>query len=355
LFSTKEISMHVIQWSRCPVIARHDHARRWLQSVADLGHARNTVEAYGRALEEYLSFTDGLGVAVAEARRDHVAAYVRTLLMKNKPDGKVVEIDAPMGLSNATVQQRLTAIRLFYDFLMEEQQCNANPVGRGRFTPGRVFGGQRDRGLVPRVRKLPWIPSDDDWLALVQAVRLGSARDRFMVALAYDAALRREELCLLATTDIDPAHRVLRVRAETTKNQRERILPFSTHTGTLYQQYLADRREIGNIRGPLFLSASNRNRAQPLSIWTWSKTVKAFAMKAQLPRFSTHTFRHLRLTDLARADWDIHEIATFAGHRNVETTMMYIHLTGSELAKRLEQASTKFHELRIGPLAEARP
>lgn len=344
--------MHVIQWPRYPFIAKNDHARRWLRSVADLGHARNTVEAYGRALEEYLSFVKGLGVAVAEARRDHVAGYVRSLLVRNKPDGKVVEIDAPMGLSNASVQQRLTAVRLFYDFLMEEQQCNANPVGRGRYTPGHVFGGQRDRGLVPRVRKLPWIPSDDEWLTLVQSVRGGSSRDRFMVAIAYDAALRREELCLLATTDIDPAHRLLRVRAETTKNHKERIVPFSLHTGTLYQQYLADRREIGSTRGPLFLSASNRNRAQPLSIWTWSKTVKAFAMNAHLPRFSTHTFRHLRLTDLARAGWDVHEIATFAGHRNVDTTMIYIHLTGGELAKRLEQASTKFHELRVGPLAE---
>src|SRR6478672_6477582 len=131
-------------------------------------------------------------------------------------------------------------MRLFYDFLMEEQQCGANPVGRGRYTPGHVFGGQRDRGLVPRVRNLPWIPSDDEWLALVHSVRAGTARDRFMVALAYDAALRREELCVLTTTDIDPAHRILRVRAETTKNHKERIIPFSTLTGALYREYLAD-------------------------------------------------------------------------------------------------------------------
>src|SRR6516164_5499017 len=114
----RRLLMHVIQWARCPLIAENDYARRWLQSVADLGHARNTVEAYGRAVEEYLSFTKGLGVTVAEARRDHIAAYVRSLLVRNKPDAKVIEIDAPLGLSNASVQQRLTAVRLFYDFLM---------------------------------------------------------------------------------------------------------------------------------------------------------------------------------------------------------------------------------------------
>ncbi|MCZ4525833.1 tyrosine-type recombinase/integrase [Rhodococcus erythropolis] len=44
-----------------------------------------------------------------------------------------------------------------------------------------------------------------------------------MLALAYDAALRREELCSLRTDDLDPAHRTLRIRAETTKNRLERI------------------------------------------------------------------------------------------------------------------------------------
>ncbi|WP_434482010.1 site-specific integrase [Streptomyces sp. NBC_01340] len=54
-----------------------------------------------------------------------------------------------------------------------------------------------------------------------------------MLALAYDAALRREELCSLRTDDLDPAHRTLRVRAETTKNRLERVVPYSAPTGVL--------------------------------------------------------------------------------------------------------------------------
>jgi len=49
-----------------------------------------------------------------------------------------------------------------------------------------------------------------------------------MLAFAYDAALHREELCLLTTQDIDPAHRLIRIRAETTKNHRERMVPYSS-------------------------------------------------------------------------------------------------------------------------------
>jgi integrase len=65
-----------------------------------------------------------------------------------------------------------------------------------------------------------------------------------MLALAYDAALRREELCLLRTDDLDPAFRSLRVRAETTKNRRERVTLYSAATGELLQTYLEEHRAM---------------------------------------------------------------------------------------------------------------
>jgi integrase len=69
-------------------------------------------------------------------------------------------------------------------------------------------------------------------------------------------------------------------------------------------------------RGPLFLSESSRNHAQPLSLWTWSKVVRRIAVTAGVERFSTHTTRHLCLTDLARMGWELHAIACFAGHHH---------------------------------------
>ena len=67
---------------------------------------------------------------------------------------------------------------------------------------------------------------------MLELVREEPVRNRVMLALAYDAALRREELCSLGTDDLDPAHRTLRVRAETTKNRRERVVPYSAATGS---------------------------------------------------------------------------------------------------------------------------
>ena len=254
------------------------------------------------------------------------------------------------GLANATIRLRLTAVRLFYDHLIEEGIRQNNPVGRGRYVQSGGFGGARPRALVPRFTALPWIPTDAEWKHLLQTARSELLRNRVMLALAYDAGLRREELCLLATGDIDPAHRLLTVRAETTKSRRGRVVPYSEASGSLLSAYLAHRRTLTRARGPLFVSESRRNAGGPLSFWSWSKVVHSLAERAGLPQLSTHTFRHLCLTDLARAGWELHEIASFAGHRNTSTTLIYIHLSGRELTAKIARAS--LHTARMAEAAE---
>lgn len=160
----------------------------------------------------------------------------------------MVSIDSGSGLANATIQQRLVPVRLFYDFLMEDGERDSNPVGRGRYTPGRQRGGY-ERGLVPRLTKLPWIPTEQQWMDVLAVAAGEPVRNRVMLALAYDAALRREELCSLRTEDLDPAHRTLRVRAETTKNRLERVVPYSAPTGVLLSGYLTHGRRSAGRAG----------------------------------------------------------------------------------------------------------
>jgi integrase len=203
---------------------------------------------------------------------------------------------------------------------------------------------------VPRLTKLPWIPTEQQWTDILAVAAEEPVRNRVMLALAYDAALRREELCSLRTDDLDPAHRTLRVRAETTKNRLERVVPYSAAAGVLLQGYLAHRATISRARGALFLSESRRNHAQPLSLWTWSKVVRRIALAAGVPRFSTHTLRHLCLTDLARMGWELHAIATFAGHRHTDSTLRYVHLSGRDLADKLGRGMEHVHAWRVAML-----
>lgn len=342
-----------IEWFRYPRVAAHLRGRPWLESQVLLGLAPHTVEAYGRGAEDFLAFCDRAGVDAVAASRETILQYVGDLRGRPAKRGRRgADVSSASGLANATMQQRLTAVRLFYDFLIEENVRDTNPVGRGRFTPGKAaFRSRADRGMLPRQHALPWIPTDQQWRELLLVARSEPIRNRCMLAFAYDAGLRREELCSLASDDLDPAHRTLRVRAETTKGKRQRTVPYSASAGELLRQYLSHRRSMSRERGPLFLSESRRNYGSPITLWTWSKVVQGMADRAGLPRFSTHTLRHLCLTDLARAGWEIHEIATFAGHRNTTTTQQYIHLSGRDLAQRMERGMDQIHAWRMRLLA----
>ena len=101
-----------VRWEHYPHVVSNELARAWLVLESNLGLAANTLDAYGRALQDYLAFSADQNAPVITATKDHIAEYVRHL-----------------------------TVRLFYDYVIEEGLRSNNPVGRGRYTPGKNFGG----------------------------------------------------------------------------------------------------------------------------------------------------------------------------------------------------------------------
>lgn len=295
-------------------------AERWLKLLSDLGRSQATLTAYRNALRHYLAFCSLHRIEPEKVRFEDLAAYISPQLP-----------GMPFPAASATLQLRLSVIRLWYDFLMYQDLCTVNPLPRSG-TSGMLSSC---RGLVPRVVKLPSIPDDTQWQSFLFHAAASPLRDRLMLALTYYGALRRSEITSLSIDDLDFAHRLIHIRAESTKSRRERIVCYSPAVAPVLAAHLMQMKQGGIVRGALFRSVSDRNQGAPLTIWTWSKTVRKWAQESGLPGISTHTFRHLRLTHLARAGWKLHEIATYAGHRDLRTTQIYIHLSGADLTARM--------------------
>jgi len=296
---------------------------KWLGLLSDIGRTAATIKAYRGALHHYLRYCAQQGITPHSAHFEDISAYVRPQLP-----------GMPHSVANATLQLRISAIRLWYDFLTYYDMCDNNPVLRAMsFSP--VYAG---RGLIPRIVKIPRIPDDRAWFDLLSLVANAAVRDRLMLAFAYYGALRRAEVSALCIEDLDVGHRLIHIRAETTKNRRERIVCYSPAIAPVLAAHLTTLRQAGYTGGALFRSASDRNLGQPLTYWTWSKIVRHWASQLPLPGLSTHTFRHLRLTHLARAGWKLHELAAYAGHRDPRTTQLYLHLSGAHLAAKMTGA-----------------
>jgi hypothetical protein len=85
---------------------------------SDLGLAPRTLDAYYRGLAEYLMLCAAASTDPLTAGRDHIARHVRELTQR--PPWRASADTAPSSaagprLANATVQQRLTAVRTLGD------------------------------------------------------------------------------------------------------------------------------------------------------------------------------------------------------------------------------------------------
>jgi integrase/recombinase XerD len=330
--------------SLLPRAAADPLATAFLRHLEVRGLSRNTLLAYGRALESLIELVGPLDELRLDANCVHrFLSHLRQTPSRQPSAGG-------RRLSHSTMRQRVVGLRAYADYLVDCGHLDRNPVTRGRIrrTPeGEVIAVRR--GLVPSAYRVPRLPTDEQWSRLLNSLHSRPVRDRLMFTLAYDGALRRNELVTLRLDDFDFAAQQVTIRAEHAKSGYQRTIVYSAPTCDLLRLYLPERRKLFPETHFLFLSGSPRNRSKPLGGYTWGLLAAALAREADVPGFSTHTLRHLRLTDLARAGLGITEIAKFAGHRSTETTMTYIHLSGRDLARAFDRVSRVMAE-RFGRL-----
>jgi len=342
-------------------VAEHPATRRFIEQQVLLDKRPKTVDAYARALDHLFRYFVGVGPGrLVEADEDDVLGYLAHLKRRSprkRGRGGMVDDAAPPSnvrqlggrtLADSTIAQHVVACRLFYDFLIRKRlrRDPVNPIPYGR----RGGEGRRpERGPLRRRERLPWLPDDAAWARFVAHVITGEdARTRALLLLAYDAALRREEVVSLRLGDIDWARGLVSVRAETTKNGRQRHVPVSAGALHLLRHYVDGDRALllraygGDPDGPLFLSESTRNPARPLTPGTVNEIMGRVRATVGLPALTPHTLRHQRCTTLKRAGVSVEDIRVFAGHKCVASTELYIHLIPTELGRRIQARAEPF-------------
>ena len=151
---TSIFAVQPVRWERFPCGSPSTVPRMVDVSIAS-GLSKNTLDAYSQGLEVFLRFLSHQQLSVPAVTRVHIGAYLASLQSNT------------VYLSNATVQQRLTVLRLFYTYLVEEGVCEKNPTAYKE-------GARLSLGI----RKLPWVPNEDDW----QTILTAAARSRSAIA-----------------------------------------------------------------------------------------------------------------------------------------------------------------------------
>src|SRR6266700_508753 len=114
------------------------------------------------------------------------------------------------------------------------------------------------RARVLRKNWLPWIPNDHQWQLFLESLQEESLRNRVMVLLAYEGALRSNELLSLKIGDFDELFHTVTIRSKT----------------TMLIKYMNQQRGLAGEHDLLFISESPSHLEQPLPYIQWAAIVK---------------------------------------------------------------------------------
>lgn len=166
-------------------------------------------------------------------------------------------------------------------------------------------------------RRLPVVMSDEEVLRLLEAA--SSLRDRALLEAAYATGMRLGEVTRLLITDIDSQRMVVRV--EQGKGRKDRYVMLS-------QSLLETLRAYWRASKPKVYLFPGEGGKKPLCVSAAQKAFGKARERAGIKkRVSFHTLRHSFATHLLEDGANVRKIQTLLGHRSLQTTERYTHVT----------------------------
>ncbi len=294
----------------------------------------NTLLATGHDLKVFFRIVGKEPAAVVPA---DVFAFI-TAQRAPRRGNRVIRLeDGEKGLSARTIKRRLASVSGLYSYLLARGDAGVttNPVPRGLATRWSPGGGRaRNVPLLRTPRTLPRVLLPEEVDALVSSLR--TRRDRALVEAMLFGGLRRCEVLGLALNDLSPGER--RVRIRNGKGGHERTVPISSRFFAAVAVYLADERPLDATSDALFLVLKGPRRGQPLSAAGVDEILSGARRRAGLRQATCHMLRHTCLTRLREAGMPLEALQAQAGHRSINSTRVYLHLSNSWLASEYERA-----------------
>jgi site-specific recombinase XerD len=213
-----------------------------------------------------------------------------------------------------SIRQALAAARLFFVDLL----------GQADWT---LFGQirTRDHDTLPAVLTRRQVHD------LLSHIRL--RRYRTPLKLIYACGLRLSECLALTIHDILGPENKLLIRDS--KGHRDRVLPLPTSMYHELRDYWRFHRHplliFPNVgRGdnhPQAVARRMQQATSPMPCCSLQRLIILARQQLNLPAASLHSLRHSFATHLLEAGAHLHTIQKLLGHKQITTTMIYLHLT----------------------------
>ena len=227
------------------------------------------------------------------------------------------------GLTAATVNGCLSAVRSFYRFALKKGLVENDPAHT-------ITGPKKEKPLPKFIR-------EKDMDRLLQPEMWGDTyKDicaRTIILLFYETGMRVGELVMLDDEMVDLDNRQLKV---TGKRNKQRIIPFGAELEQALRDFVRLRDEqVERTEKGFFVN----EKGQRVTYEQVRRMVKNHLGRVTTQQKRTpHVLRHTFATTMLNHEAGLESVKQLLGHESLATTEIYTHTTFEQLKKVYEKA-----------------
>lgn len=262
---------------------------KFYQSLIISNYSNQTISSYMSALKLFLQYITKN--KLTQVSDDTINNYLQYCREERK-------------YSNSAIRISIAAIRYFYLHILKENVPDALKV------------------KIRKTNKLPLVLSKQEIIRLLNVTK--NIKHKSILMMIYSAGLRLGELLNLKLSDIDSNRMKIHIRQA--KGKKDRYVFLSQKLLDLLKLYFEEYKPKDYL-----FEGQKGNQYSPKSV---QSVFKNALKNAGIRKPATvHTLRHSFATHLLEDGTDIRYIQQLLGHKKLETTQIYTHITGSALDK----------------------
>lgn len=258
--------------------------KRYIEDLELAGYSPSTIKAYVHAVEDLSKHHMRSPDTLSEIE---IRDFFLHLTNKRK-------------LSESTIRQKCFGIKWFFELTLKRKIALLNHI------------------QIRRQKLLPVVLNFTEVRDILSCIRI--PLNKACLTLIYSCGLRAQEGVSLRRGDIDTERKMLRVSQG--KGKKDRCVPVPTRVLELLQPYITNPNRETDWLFP------SRFPPRHLTKGGIRHTYKAALKEAKITKKACiHTLRHSYATHLMEHGVSIRTIQSLLGHKSIETTMIYTHLT----------------------------
>lgn len=219
------------------------------------------------------------------------------------------------GIGAAARARKVASLRSFFKYITSKAMIlKHNPVAE--------LDAPKLKRALPRYLSL------DESMALLSGIKgENSERDFLILTLFLNCGLRVSELVGINLDDIK--NDTLTV---TGKGNKERVVYLNDTCLAALEAYLPVRRKLVPDSEPALFVTERKKRISPVTVkWIVKNRLREAGLDAE--KYSAHKLRHTAATLMYQNGVDILTLKEILGHKNLNTTQIYTHLSGEDLRR----------------------